>query len=507
MRPEEVEQRVTFPLEATINGAAGVIAVRSSSDIGLSVINIEFDWGTDVLNARQIVQERMAIAADQLPEGVKPQMGPQSSLLGQIALVAMWSDDGTTSPMELRTTADWVVRQRLRKIPGVSQVIAMGGDRKQYHVLVDFHEMHRYETSLAEIEAVLRRSNENVTGGFMGRDGKEFLIRGLGRFENADEIRNSVIRSSADRSLLLRQVATVEEVAQTKRGDSSVNGRPAVVLTIQKQPNADTRSVTQLVENALAELEPSLPGDVRLKTTYEQREFIDHSVANVVEALRDGAILVVIILFLFLFSFRTTFITLTAIPLSILVTALVFRWFGLSINVMTLGGLAVALGELVDDAIVDVENIFRRLRENARSSSPKSALSVIFNASVEVRNAIIISTVLVVIVFAPLFALSGMEGRLFTPLGIAYIVSIAASTLVSLTVTPVLSYFLLDRKGVASEAEDGFVLRGLKAAFKPLIRFSMTPFGLTGSLAVLGMGCVAASLIGWKHWSRLSSAL
>jgi Cu/Ag efflux pump CusA len=265
LAPEEVEQRVTFPLEAAINGAAGVIAVRSSSDIGLSVVNVEFDWGTDVLNARQIVQERLAITADQLPEGVKPQMGPQSSLLGQIALVAMWSEDGTTSPMELRTSADWVVRQRLRKIPGVSQVIAMGGERKQYHVLVDFHEMHRYETSLAEIEAALRKSNENVTGGFMGRDGKEFLIRGLGRFANAEEIRNTVIHSHADRSLLLRQVATVDEVAQTKRGDSSVNGRPAVVLTIQKQPNADTREVTQLVQDALDELVPSLPDDVRLK--------------------------------------------------------------------------------------------------------------------------------------------------------------------------------------------------------------------------------------------------
>ena len=498
LAPEEVEQRVTFPLESAINGAAGVIAVRSSSDIGLSVINVEFDWGTDVQSARQTVQERMSITADQLPEGVEPQMGPRSSLLGQIALVAMWSEDGKTSPMELRTTADWVVRQRLRKIPGVSQVITMGGERKQYHVLVDFHEMHRYETSLAEIEAALRRSNENVTGGFMGRDGKEFLIRGLGRFAGAEEIRNTVIRSQGDRALLLKKIASVKEVPQTKRGDSSVNGAPAVVLTVQKQPTADTREVTQAVYAALAELEPSLPAGVRLQTTYEQREFIDHSVANVIEALRDGAILVVIILFLFLFNFRTTFITLTAIPLAILVTALVFQWFGLSINVMTLGGLAVALGELVDDAIVDVENIYRRLKENAQLDTPRNPLRVIFEASVEVRNAIIVSTVLVVIVFAPLFALSGMEGRLFTPLGVAYIVSIIASTLVSLTVTPVLSYYLLPQSKSTNAESDGFVLRGLKAAFRPAIRFSMTPVGLTSSLTVLGMGCVAGGFIAWN---------
>ena len=496
--PEEVEQRVTFPLEAAINGAAGVIAVRSASDIGLSVINVEFDWGTDVQTARQIVQERMALTAEQLPDGVKPQMGPRSSLLGQIALVAMWSEDDTTSAMELRTMADWVVRQRLRKIAGVSQVITMGGDRKQYHVLVDQHKLHHYEVSLAQVEDALRESNLNVTGGFMGRDGKEFLIRGLGRYKDADDIRSTVIRSDSDRPLLLKHVGTVEEVAQTKRGDSSVNGRPAVVLTIQKQPNADTRIVTQAIYEALKELEPSLPGDVKLQTTYEQREFIDHSVENVVEALRDGAILVIIVLFIFLFNFRTTFITLTAIPLSVLVTGLVFWWLGLSINVMTLGGLAVALGELVDDAIVDVENIFRRLKQNSKSENPRPVLSVIFDANVEVRNAIIISTVLVVIVFAPLFALTGIEGRLFTPLGVAYIVSICASTLVSLTVTPVLSYYLLPKAKATRRERDGLVLRGLKAVIRPVIQFSMRPAGLTFSLTILGMGCVVSGMLAWN---------
>ncbi|MEP3478570.1 MAG: efflux RND transporter permease subunit [Fuerstiella sp.] len=497
LAPEEVEQRVTFPLESALNGSSGVMAVRTSSDIGLSVVNVEFDWGMDVYTARQIVQERISTVQDRMPESVKPVMGPVSSLLGQIVLVGMYSEDGTTSAMDLRTTADWVVRQRLLTIPGVSQVITMGGDRKQYHVLVDYHRLHQFGVSLADVESALRSSNENVTGGFMSQDAKEFLIRGLGRYANEEQIGQTVIQKTGQRSLLLSQVATIAQVAQQKRGDSSVNGRPAVVLTIQKQPDADTRTVTDAIHLALEDLAPSLPSDVKLQTTYEQREFIDHSVRNVMEALRDGAILVVFVLFLFLLNFRTTFITLTAIPLSVLVTALVFKWMGLSINVMTLGGLAVALGELVDDAIVDVENIFRRLKQNRQSETPRPIFNVIFDASVEVRNAIIISTVLVVVVFAPLFALSGMEGRLFAPLGIAYIVSICASTLVSLTVTPVLCWLLLPNAQVTSSKRDGIFLRAIKVCLQPIIRFSMHPVGLTSSLGLLGIGCVTAGLFAY----------
>lgn len=493
LAPEEVEQRVTFPLEAALNGATDVMTVRSSSGIGLSLIYVEFGWGTNPQVARQIVQERLSLAQDQIPPEFVPAIGPQSSLLGQIVLVGMWSETGETDPMELRTIADWVVRQRLRTISGVSQVITMGGDRKQYHVLVDQHRMHQYEVTLEEIEQALQKSNHNVTGGYLDRDGKEYLIRGLGRYTNKEQIAETVLRSDGDRALLIQHVAEIKEVPQIKRGDSSVNGHSAVVLTIQKQPNADTRSVSEEIRIAIKELEQSLPDDVVLESTYEQRVFIDHSVANVVEALRDGAILVVIILFLFLFNFRTTLITLTAIPLSILVTALVFRWFGLTINVMTLGGLAVALGELVDDAIVDVENIFRRLKQNSESESPQPVLQVIYNASVEVRHAILISTILVILVFAPLFALSGMEGRLFTPLGIAYIVSICASTVVSLTVTPVLSYYLLPRKDRSAQAKESFVLRGLKRMAKPLILASMKPAGLTASLTLLGIGCVISA--------------
>ena len=495
LAPEEVEQRVTFPLETAINGAAGVIAVRSTSDIGLSVIYVEFDWGINVYTARQVVQERMATVLDRLPDDVRPQMGPISSLLGQIVLVGMWSEDGTTNPLELRTIADWVVRQRLLTIDGVSQVITMGGGRKQYHVLVDLHKMHQYEVSMEEVETALGQSNLNVSGGFMSHNSRELLIRGLGRFQSTKQIKDIVVKNTGDRPILIAQVAVVKEAAQTKRGDSSVNGQPAVVLTIQKQPDADTRLVTQRIHEALDELQTSLPAGVVIQSTYEQREFIDHSVANVVEALRDGAILVVIILFLFLLNFRTTFITLTAIPLSVLVTALVFRWFDLSINVMTLGGLAVAMGELVDDAIVDVENIFRRLRQNRQSAVPRPALAVIFDASVEVRNAIVVSTILVVVVFAPLFALSGLEGRLFRPLGIAYIVSILASTVVSITVTPVLSYFLLPRARITAREKDGFVLSGLKRIMTPAIRASMHPAGLAATLSLLGIACVVCLML------------
>lgn len=495
LAPEEVEQRVTFPLETAITGAPGVTVVRSSSDIGLSMVQVDFEWGAEIYRSRQIVQERISTVRDRLPPDVKVQMGPISSLLGQIVMVGMWSNSGATDPLELRTQADWVVRQRLLTIPGVSQVMSMGGGRKQFQVLIDQHRMHQYEVSMPEVEAALRSSNLNVTGGYVDSNASEYLIRGLGLIKSIDDVKQIVVRSSADRPVLIEQVADVREKAQQKRGDSSVNGRDAVVLTVQKQPGADTRAVTEEIHKALDELRVALPNDVQIEITYQQRKFIDYSIQNVVEALRDGAILVVIVLFLFLLNFRTTFITLTAIPLSILVTALIFRWFEMSINVMTLGGLAVALGELVDDAIVDVENIYRRLKQNRQSANPKNPLLVVFEASVEVRNAIIVSTILVIVVFAPLFALSGIAGRMFAPLGIAYIVSILASTIVSLTVTPVLSYYLLPKARVTGNKEDGFVLRLLKKAATPLIKFSMQPMGTTIMLSLVLIGFVISSLV------------
>ena len=484
MAPEEVETLITFPLETALNGATGVEDVRSTSGIGLSVVYVEFGWGTDIFNDRQIVNERLALVASQMPEGVKPQLAPISSIMGQIQIVGMYSEGGKTSPMELRTLADWVVRQRLLTIPGVSQIIVMGGERKQFQVLVDPNELVRYGVTLHEVEAALLESNQNTAGGYLDQQGpNEFLVRSLGRIKSIDEISGIVLAYRDGQSIRLSQVAKIVEGPQVKRGDSSAyartedgkfDGGPAVVLTINKQPSADTREVTDNVLKALGELKASLPPDVKiLPALYQQKTFIDLAIANVIEALRDGGILVVIILILFLMNLRTTFITLTAIPLSLVMTALIFKWFGFSINTMTLGGLAVAVGELVDDAIVDVENIFRRLRENRHSPNPKDPLQVVYEASTEVRNSIVFSTMIVVLVFIPLFALGGMEGQLFRPLGVAYIVSILASLFVSLTVTPVLSYWLLGHAKLMEHGSDGFVLRGLKGIASLVIRFSL----------------------------------
>lgn len=485
LAPEEVETLITFPLESSLNGATGVQAVRSSSGVGLSVIYVEFAWGTDIYVDRQIVAEKLALAADRLPEGIKPQMAPVASIMGQVLQVGMYSEGGKTDPIEVRTLADWVVRQRLLTIPGVAQVITIGGGRKQYQVLVNPDELLKYDVSLADIEHAVGRSNENATGGYLDEGGNELLVRSLGRIQDISELEGVVVKATPDRSILLSQVARIQEAAQPKRGDAAVNGSPAVILIISKQPGADTRTLTTNVIKALDDLKASLPPDIRINSeVYQQKEFIDLSIENVIEALRDGGILVVIILFLFLMNFRTTFITLTAIPLSIVVTGLIFKWFDMSINTMTLGGLAVAIGELVDDAIVDVENIFRRLRENKHSAHPKSALRVVYEASSEVRNSIVFSTILVVLVFVPLFALGGMEGRLFVPLGIAYIVSIIASLLVSLTVTPVLSYWLLPNAKFMDHEKEGFLLRFLQWVVGYAIRFSVRhPVPILGAVS------------------------
>jgi len=485
LAPEEVETLITFPLESVLNGATGVQAVRSSSGVGLSVIYVEFAWGTDIYVDRQIVAEKIALAGDRMPKGIRPQLAPISSIMGQIMQIGMWSEGGKTDPIEVRTTADWLVRQRLLTIPGVAQVITMGGGRKQFQVLVNPDKLLKYDLTLEDVELAVAASNSNATGGYLDQGGNELLVRSLGRIQDVRELEKVVVKATAERPVLLSEVARVAEAAQVKRGDAAVDGMPAVMLTISKQPGADTRKLTDDVVKALEELKPSLPPDIRINTNvYQQKTFIDLSIQNVIEALRDGGILVVIILFLFLLNFRTTFITLTAIPLSIVVTGLVFKWFGMSINTMTLGGLAVAIGELVDDAIVDVENIFRRLRENTHAAHPKSALRVVYEASSEVRNSIVFSTILVVLVFVPLFALGGMEGRLFTPLGIAYIVSILASLVVSLTVTPVLSYWLLPQAKIMSHEQDGMLVRFLKVIAGFAIRISVRhPWPILGAVA------------------------
>ncbi|AMV32225.1 Cobalt-zinc-cadmium resistance protein CzcA [Pirellula sp. SH-Sr6A] len=501
MAPEEVETLITFPIETTINGANGVEAVRSSSGVGISVIYVEFAYGTDVYTDRQIVAERMQLVQDRLPAGIQPQLAPISSIMGQILMLGMWTDNPDVSPMELRTEADWIVRQRLLTIPGVSQVFTMGGERKQFQVRVNPDAMTRYGVTLEEVEAAVSKSNENGTGGYLDQQGpSEFLVRSLGRIQTVTDLQEIPITIRDGSPVLLSQVAEIHEGAQVKRGDSSAfvrksdnvsqfSGGPAVVLTVNKQPGADTRAVTDNIIAALEELKPSLSQGVRIEPTYSQKAFIDRAIKNVEEALRDGVILVVIVLFLFLMNVRTTFITLTAIPLSLVMTALIFAVFGLSINTMTLGGIAVAMGELVDDAIVDVENIFRRLKENRVAANPLHPLLVVYRASSEVRRSIVFSTMIVILVFLPLFALGGMEGKLFTPLGVAYIVSILASLLVSLTVTPVLSYWLLGSMQSKGHEHDGFVLRGVKWIGERVIRFSLAfpwfNLSLTVALVVL----------------------
>jgi len=485
MAPEEVESLITFPIETTMNGASGVEAVRSSSGVGISVVYVEFAYGTNIYTDRQIVSERMQMVQERLPKGIQPQLAPISSIMGQILILGMWSEDGSLPAMKLRTDADWVVRQRLLTIPGVSQVFTMGGERKQFQVLIDPNALTRFGVTLKQVEEAVAASNENGTGGYLDRQGpRELLVRSLGRLSSIEELASVPITIREGRPILLSQVATVREGAQIKRGDSSAfvrregpdnqlfSGGPAVVMTINKQPGSDTRWVTAEVEKALNELRPNLPG-VRIETTYSQKSFIDRAIANVEEALRDGVILVVLILFVFLMNLRITFITLTAIPLSLFVTAIVFAVFHLSINTMTLGGIAVAMGELVDDAIVDVENIFRRLKENCLAVNRVHPLLVVYRASCEVRRSIVFSTMIVILVFLPLFALGGMEGKLFAPLGVAYVVSILSSLIVSLTVTPVLAYLLLGSVKSGRHEGDGLVLRWLKTIGERIIRFSL----------------------------------
>lgn len=483
LAPEEVETRITFPLETALNGANGVQAVRSASGIGLSVVYVEFDFGTNVYIDRQIVAERLALVADRMPAGVRPQLAPISSVMGQILVLGMWSEKAQTDPIEIRTRADWILRQRLLTIPGVAQVFTMGGGRKQFQVLMDLAAQRRYGVTFAQVRDALSRCNENATGGYLDQQGpNELLVRALGRVQSVQDLEKVPVSVRDGRPVTLAQVARIVEAPQTKRGDAAAyvrhadnkfSGGPAVLLTISKQPGADTRAIHAAVLTAVEDMKASLGEDIRVTPLYAQRDFIDRALHNVLDALRDGCILVLIILFLFLMNFRTTFISLTAIPLSLAITALVFRWLGLSINTMTLGGLAVAIGELVDDAIVDVENIFRRLKENRSVPQPLPALRVVYEASLEVRSSIVFSTMIVCLVFVPLFALSGMEGRLFAPLGIAYVVSIAASLLVSLTVTPVLSYLLLPQSRATAQHRDGLILRLLKAIASYVIRFSL----------------------------------
>ncbi|MEM7146112.1 MAG: efflux RND transporter permease subunit [Verrucomicrobiota bacterium] len=466
LAPEEVETLVTVPLENALMGVPGLTRLRSTSDVALSLVFVEFDWGTDIYHARQLVWERLQTATETLPvEAEPPFMTPVASLMGEIMLVGIRSPEGTVDPRDLRTLADWNIRRRFQSIPGIAEVLAMGGGVKQIQVQPDPERMLAHGVSFDDVREAAGEAALNSTGGFLTSGPKEIMVRNLAMTTNLNEIARTVVKYVNDRPITLADVADVVWDIEPMRGDAAVNGDPGVILSVTKSPRFDTRSLTTAVEEAIIELNASLPDGVEVVPLFRQADFIEHAIGNLEEAIVIGALIVVVVLFLFLLNLRTTFITIMAIPLSFAITMLVFRLFDISVNSMTLGGLAVAIGMVVDDAIVDVENVFRRLRLNAAFPHPKPKLEVIANATAEVRNSILYATLFIILVFFPLLGLSGVEGRLFTPIAVATIVSMSASFLVSLTVIPVLCSFLLKPKpGV--EHKDPIFVRALKSLFK-----------------------------------------
>lgn len=463
LAPEEVEQLVTYPIETAMNGMPGVSRVRSVSGVGLSIVYVEFDWSVEIYRARQQIAERLQLVREQLPRGVSAQMGPISSVMGEIMLIAMSSE--TVSPMELRELADFTLRPQILTVPGVAQVIPIGGEVRQYRVIPDPRRMTSLDVSFEAIEKALKEFGSNTGGGFVDLKAREFLIRNIARTTRIEDLRNLVVAYRDGHVVALHQLADVDFAARTKRGDAGHNGKPAVILAVQKQPGADTVRITERIETMLPELQRVMPEGVRASDIqFRQATFIETSISNMLRVLVEALVCVAIVLFLFLLNWQTTFISLVAIPLSVLTTLIVFQIMGMSINTMTLGGIAIAIGALVDDAVVDVENIFRRLglhRAAGGSNDERTLINVIASAAMEVRSGILYATLVIVLVFLPVFALSGIEGRLFTPLGIAFIVSILASLVVSLTVTPVLSFWLLPRMRSLSE-HDGALVRVLK---------------------------------------------
>lgn len=492
LAPEEVELLVTFPIETAMNGMSGVQRVRSVSGVGLSIVYIEFGWSTDIYRARQQVAERLQLVRGQLPADVGVQMGPISSVMGEIMLIAMSSE--TVDAMTLRELADFTVRPQLLTVPGVSQVIPIGGEVRQYHVIPDPGQMVTLDVSLEDIESAISHFGTSTGGGFVNLQAREYLIRNIGRTTQINDLRNLVVAHRDGQVVTLQQVAEVEFDPRPKRGEAGLNGKPAVILSVQKQPNADTVAITEEIESMLPRLQEGMPEEVSVTDVqFRQSTFIETSISNVKRVLVEALIVVAIVLFVFLLNWQTTAISLLAIPLSVLTTIIVFQFMGLSINTMTLGGLAIAIGVVVDDAVVDVENIYRRLglHRAAGGRDDRSAEEVVADASIEVRSGILYATAIIVLVFIPLFALSGIEGRLFAPLGIAFIISIMASLLVSITVTPVLAYWLIPRMKHLAE-QDSPLVRVLKRMQRRGLEWCFTRPAF-----VLGLPAVAVVIAVW----------
>lgn len=478
MAPEEVERLVTFPLETAVNGATDVRRVRSSSTTGFSIVWVEFDWNTNIYLARQIVSEKLAIVKDQLPPNVgNPTLGPQSSILGELMFVALTSD--STSLQELRTLADWSIRPRILATGGVAQVTVLGGEIKEYQILLNPEKMKHYGIGLNQVNNAVSNMNQNAAGGVLYEYGNEYIIRGILSTDQIESLGKAVITTIDDVPVLLENIAEIKIGNKApKMGIASTNGKPAVLMTITKQPNTSTLDLTQKLDASIADLQKSLPADVKMTTDiYRQERFINNSIDNVQKSLYEGAVFVIIVLFIFLMNVRTTVISLVTIPLALVTSILALKFMGLTINTMSLGGMAIAIGSLVDDAIVDVENVFKRLRENRNKPQKdrKTTLSVIFDASKEVRMPILNSTLIIIASFVPLFFLSGMEGRMLAPLGIAFIVALGASTLVALTLTPVLCSYLLGKdKNADSQLEkEPWVARKLKTGYALLLEWSL----------------------------------
>lgn len=476
MAPEEVEKLVTFPIETSVNGATNVRRVRSSSSAGISIVWVEFEWNTDIYKARQIVSEKITAVADKLPQGVgNPTMGPQSSIMGEIMLISVTADK--TSQIDLRTIADWTIRPRLLATGGVSQVVVIGGEYKQYQILASPQKMKYYNVSLTELLKASEEANGNSSGGFMNEYSNEYIVKGIGRTNDIEALGKSVIKMQQGNPIKIEDVAEIKIGASLKIGDGSLNGEPAVIMTIMKQPATNTLELTKTIDAAIADIQKNLPKDVHINTKiFRQADFINASISNIQKTLLEGTAFVIIILFLFLMNWRATFISMLAIPISLIVAIITLKWLGFTINTMSLGGMAIAIGDLVDDAIIDVENVFKRLKENAHKpkAEQKDKMTVIFDGSFEIRSSVINATFIIIVAFLPLFFLSGMEGKLLAPLGIAFIVALFASLIVSITLTPVLaSYLLTNDKMLLKQHKESWLVERLQRVYSSALDRAM----------------------------------